>query len=362
MQTLDKISKKEFESIMKTNPNTIIEKIKECGLTGRGGAGFPTGLKWELTLKSSGKKVLVCNADEGEPGTFKDKFIIENNLQTLLQGIAIGGHVLNADCFIYLRGEYSHLKQKIEKMAKKLGFEIKIVVGAGAYVCGEETSLLESIEGKRGIPRSKPPYPTEEGLQKRPTCINNVETLVNIPLLLTKKNWDNNMRLFSLSGDVKKPGIYELPLGMKMKDILSRAEPKKIKMICFGYSGGIAPFERFKNAKFYPETFVRRNIMIGSCTLIALGNKSIVNVAKNVAEFFVHESCGKCIPCREGGSKILKLLKIMDNNKGTKKDLKKLKELAEYIDISFCALGKGYGFTICSALKNFKKEFDKKCM
>lgn len=361
MQILSRISHKEFKSIMKTDPQKIIKKIKESGLTGRGGAEFPTGLKWEFTRKSRGERVLICNADEGEPGTFKDKFIIENNLSTLLQGIAIGGHVLNAECFIYLRGEYSYLRGKIERMIKKLGFNIKIVTGAGAYICGEETSLLESVEGKRGAPRQKPPYPTMEGLWKRPTCINNVETLANIPLLLTKKDWDEKKRLFSLSGNVKKPGVYELPLGMKLKDILSLAKPKKIKAVCLGYSGGIIPFDKFKNLVVSPKSFSDKSFMLGSCAMIVMGNRSVVNVLKNIAEFFVHESCGKCIPCREGGFKIMELLKKVDSGKGRKKDIKELKDLAEYLDVSFCALGKGYGFTISSALKHFKKEFDGKC-
>jgi len=360
MQILTKIKEKDFESIMKMRPNKIIERVKESGLAGRGGAGFPTGMKWELTRKAEGQKFLICNADEGEPGTFKDKFIIENNLETLLQGIAIGSHALEAKCLIYLRGEYSYLKPKIEKMIKKMKLNVKIVTGAGAYICGEETSLIESVEGKRAVPRSRPPYPTVEGLWKRPTCINNVETLTNVPILLKDKNWNNNLRLFSISGNVKKPGVYELPLGLELKEILSVSEPEEIRAVCLGYSGGIIPFDKFKNLKVDYKTFSEKSLMLGSCTLIAL-NKDITKIAKNIAEFFVHESCGKCLPCREGGFKILELLKKIENGKGTKKDLKELKELSEYMDISFCALGVGYGFSMRSALKYFGKEFEEKC-
>jgi NADH:ubiquinone oxidoreductase subunit F (NADH-binding) len=345
---------------MKMSPEKIIERIKESGLTGRGGANFPTGLKWELTRASKGDRILVCNADEGEPGTFKDKFIIENNLQTLLQGIAIGGYVLDAKCFIYLRGEYSYLKPRIEKMIKKLGFDITVVTGAGAYICGEETSLLESIEGSRGMPRSKPPYPTVEGLWKKPTCINNVETLTNIPLLLANNSWNEKLRLFSLSGNLKKPGVYEIPLGATLNEVLERAEPDKVKAVCLGYSGGIIPFERFRNITVDNKTFSENSFMLGSCTMIVIAEMNIVKLAKNIAEFFVHESCGKCIPCRDGGFRILEIINKINSGKG-KKELKELRELVEYIEISFCALGKAYGFTIKSAMKNFRKEFDEKC-
>lgn len=357
MQILTKLTKNEFVSIMKMDRKEIIESLKKSGLTGRSGSNFPTGLKWESTLNSQGKTVLICNADEGEPGTFKDRFIIENNLDLLLQGIEIGRRVLNAECFIYLRGEYDFLRKKIESRIKELGFEIKVASGAGAYICGEETALIESIEGNRGIPRSKPPYPTQHGLYDKPTCVNNVETLANITLILAGK-YKPNLRLFSLSGNVKNPGVYEIDLSTKISDIAKIAGASNPKAICLGYSGGIMPYEKFKDTVIGDRELSDNSFFIGPGAMIFV-NFEINRILKNISEFYVHESCGKCIPCREGGLRILELIIHLDLGKARESELKELEDLSQYLHISFCPLGRSYGAVIGNALKNFNKEIDR---
>lgn len=362
MQILREVDDSEFEEIMKMPDEEIIDRIKESGLSGRGGAGFPTGAKWEYTKKADGKSVLVCNADEGEPGIFKDRFIMENNLKALVQGMAIGQKVMDADCFLYLRGEYPHLKERIQKAAEEMGLELEIVIGAGAYICGEETALLNSIEGKAGDPRCKPPYPTNKGLFGRPTCVNNVETLANIPLLLTDESWGKELRLFSVSGNVERPGVYELPLGTRLEDILNKAGAEKPKAVLLGYSGGVIKYEKLKDMEVTDENFKEEYLMLGTCSMIVLNEgRSIPEALGNVSRFFVHESCGRCVPCREGGFRMLKILEKINSGEGTLEELDELEELADYIDISFCPLGSGYGFAVKSAIQNFREEFEERC-
>lgn len=357
MQILRKITKKDFDSIMNMDKKEIIEKIKKSGLVGRSGSNFPTGVKWESAFNSPGHKVLICNADEGEPGTFKDRFIMEKNPELLLQGMKIGRYVLDAECFIYLRGEYYFLRKNLEKKIKEMKLDIKVVSGAGAYICGEETALMDSIEGKRGLPRAKPPYPTSSGLFGRPTCINNVETLANIPLLLSGK-WDPNLRLFSVSGHVRKPGVYELPLGTKLSYVATIAEAESPKAVCLGYSGGIINYEKFKDLTVDDKSFKENNFFIGPGSLIFL-NMEIAKIMKNISEFYVHESCGKCLPCREGGFRIMELISKIEGGNGTKKDMEELKDLAQYLETCFCLLGKSYGFMVCSAIDNFGEDFER---
>lgn len=356
MQILTKLEKNEIESMLKMEAKDIIEKLKQSGLRGRSGSNFPTGLKWEMTLNSTGKKVLICNADEGEPGTFKDKLIIEKNPELLLLGMETGRRILDAECFIYLRGEYDYLREGLEKKISELGFDIKVVSGAGAYICGEETALMESIEGERGLPRYKPPYPTSSGLWKRPTCINNVETLANVPLILSGK-WKPDLRLFSLSGNVKNPGVYEIGSGTKLSEIASLCGAEDPKAVCLGYSGGIIPYEKFSSLCVDDKSFSENSFFIGPGSMIFL-DMNITRILLNIAEFYVHESCGKCVPCREGGYRMMELIRKIDSGKSTKDDFEELEELAEYMDICFCLLGKSYGFMVKSALIGFRKEIE----
>jgi NADH:ubiquinone oxidoreductase subunit F (NADH-binding) len=363
---------KAFEKAIGMKPEEVINVIKTSGLTGRGGANFSTGLKWELTRNSKEEKLLICNADEGEPGAFKDKMLIENNVENLLEGIAIASYAIGVKtAYIYLRGEYSYLKKKIEKEIKnaeryfdKIDLSLKIITGAGAYICGEETAIINSIEGERGTPATKPPYPASEGLWHEPTCINNVETLANVPLAINDNKWNKDLRLFSVSGDVKKPGVYEMSIGTKLKDVIEISQPKeKVKAIYFGCSGGCLPFKEFSELPLDYSSVSQAGAMLGSCTIIVVGEKqNIFEITKNIYEFFAHESCGKCTPCREGGFRMLEILEKISEGKGKKDDITLLEDLSDYIrETSLCGLGYSSSFPIKNALKYFREEFEKRC-
>ena len=369
MDILKKPNWKAFDKALRLKPSGVIKKIKDSGLRGRSGADFPTGLKWDLTRKAKGnEKFLICNAHESEPGTFKDKFIIENNPEILIEGIAIASYAIGINkAIIYFKHGYPDLEKKLEKTiasAKpkldKINLDIEVIVGAGAYICGETTAIIDSIEGLRGEPRKKPPHPSEKGLYGMPTCVNNVETLSNIPLILNDKKWNNNLRLFSLSGNIKKPGVYELPLGISVKELLETAKPiNKAKALYFGCSGGCIP----PKGNLEPEEIKNTGAGIGNCAVMVVDNSNdIVDISKNIAEFFVHESCGKCTPCREGTFRIMEILEKISDRKAVKKDLQLLENLADLIaETSFCGLGKNSTFHLKTALKYFRKDFKEKC-
>ncbi len=339
--------------------------VKDSGLSGRGGANFSTGSKWEFAMANPKPRCLICNADEGEPGTFKDKFILENNPELLIEGVLIASFVLETDNnnYIYLRGEYAYLKNKLLKTIKKLKADkkIKIILGAGAYVCGEETAIIRSIAGFRGEPYTRPPYPASKGLFDMPTVINNVETLANIPLVLTDKNWNKDLRLFCLSGNVSKPGVYEMPLGTRLSDLVELGKPnKKPKAVYFGAFGGMIPYS---DTSMDYKSISEKGAMLGSCTIIVVDEtKSIVDTATIIAKFFEYESCGKCTPCREGNMRVLELLEKISEKKALKKDLELLKELAEMIkEVSLCGLGQSSTNHVLTALKYFGNEFEERC-
>lgn len=368
MQILKKTQLKAFEKAKQLGQKGLIELLKKKGLTGRGGAGFPTGLKWEMVLNTEAdEKYVICNADEGEPGTFKDKFILTHNPEIVIEGMLIAAFAVGAkQAFIYLRGEYDYLERKLKKAVKdvlnktKAEIRIEIIVGAGAYVCGDETGIISSIEGKRGQPLSKPPYPTTKGLFGKPTVINNVETLANVPLAVMFEDWNKDLRLYSLSGNVTKPGVYELPVGTKLCKLLEMGEPKnKIKAVYFGCFGGCIPYCEIE---LTPENVCGKECMLGACTVIAVDEKqSIVDLATNIAKFYEFESCGKCTPCREGTMRVLALLEKISLGKANKKDLETLQELAWVIkETSFCGLGQTATQHLLTALKYFRKEFEEK--
>ena len=323
MQILKKTNQRAYTKALELGQREVIELIKQKGLTGRGGANFPTGTKWEMVLNQPGdEKYVVCNADEGEPGTFKDKFILTNNPELVIEGILIASYAIKAKkAYIYLRGEYENLIPGINKAIKsvkaktKAKTDIEIIVGQGAYVCGEETSIMHSIEGIRGQPTQKPPYPTEKGLFEKPTVLNNVGTLAEVPLAIDYKDYNPNLRLHCLSGNVTKPGVYELPLGTKLKDLIELGKPKnKIKAIYFGCFGGCMPYN--PEMKISPEDLCGKDCILGACTIIAVDEKhSIVDLATNIAKFYEFESCGKCTPCREGTMRILALLQNLHYKK-----------------------------------------------
>jgi NADH:ubiquinone oxidoreductase subunit F (NADH-binding) len=371
MQILRKTNWKGLENAKKINRGDIIKTVKDSGLKGRSGSGFPTGTKWEAVFSAKGEKYLVCNADEGEPGNFKDRFIIEKNPQLLIEGIAIASYAMDIhNAFIYLRGEYAYLEESLKSQIKKssgrlreIRLDIRIVLGAGAYICGEESAILESIEGNRPVVRKKPPYPAQVGLYGKPTCINNVETLASVPLIFTG-NWDKDIVLFSLSGDVKNPGVYEFRLGTSLEKILFVSKPSPSpKAVYLGASGGCLPYKQFKNLPVDDKSFSENGAMLGSRGLIIVGEgRNMVEISKVFAEFFVHESCGYCTPCREGTFRILELLKRLREGEGTMEDYLLLTKLAPHIrDTSYCALGRSSTAHLMGAMKYFEDEFIKLC-
>ncbi|MFC1752381.1 NADH-quinone oxidoreductase subunit F [Thermoproteota archaeon] len=368
MQILKKTNLKAYAKAIEIGHTGVIESLKNKGLTGRGGAAFPTGTKWEMVVNApADMKYVICNADEGEPGTFKDKFILEHNPELVIEGIIIAAYAVHAEqAFIYLRGEYDYLEPKLKKVINdmlkktKAKTKIDIILGAGAYVCGDETAIISSIEGYRGQPRHKPPFPTTNGLWGKPTVINNTETMANVPIALLFDDWDPHLRLYSLSGNVTKPGVYELPLGTRLCDLIEKGEPKnKIKAVYFGCFGGCLPHCEIE---LTPENVCGKDCMLGACTVIAVDEKqSMVDVATNIAKFYEFESCGKCTPCREGSMRILAILEKISIGNGTKKDLETLQELGEVIrDTSFCGLGQTATHHLLTALEYFKKEFEEK--
>lgn len=366
MLILKKTEGKALEQVRSVSPEEVVSKVKDAGLTGRGGAGFSTGIKWEFLRKSDGERILVCNADEGEPGTFKDRYILQNNPELLIEGIHVACYALEVkQAYIYLRGEYRYFQEPLQKLIDSFPdpvVSIEIILGAGAYICGDETSILNSIEGERGFPRHKPPFPTDKGLFGKPTCINNVETLANVPLILTEREWNPNLRLFSVSGDVENPGIFEEDFHITLGELIAKAKPKEpVKAISFGAAGGVLPYD--EQIPLTIEALAEKGINAIRRSLIVIGqSKSIIDVCRNLAQFFVHESCGKCFPCREGTAQVLRLIDKIKAGEATKDDLSLLQELGEYItDSSFCGLGQTAYCYVQTSLRYFKEEFDQKC-
>ena len=368
----------------------VINIIKKSGLRGRGGAGFPTGKKWELTKASAGKqKYVVCNADEGDPGAFMDRSILEGDPHSVLEAMAIAGYSIGADKgFIYVRAEYPiavhRLKIAIEQ-ARKYGilgknifgtgfnFDIEIRLGAGAFVCGEETALLESIEGKRGQPRVKPPYPAQSGLWGKPTLINNVETYANIAQIILKgPEWYSSIgtenskgtKVFALGGNVNNIGLVEVPMGTTLREIVydiggGIPNGRDFKAAqTGGPSGGCIPKEHLDTPIDY-ESLKQIGSMMGSGGLIVMDDtKCMVSLAKFYLEFTVSESCGKCTPCRIGTKRMLEILEKLCDGKGDEFDIYKLEKLAVNIQkSSICGLGQSAPNPVVSTLKYFREEF-----
>ena len=368
MQILRKTGLKALKKAHELGEDKLIRLIEQKCLVGRGGAAFPTAKKWKLTLDvDTDERFLICNANEGEPGTFKDKFIIKNNPQTLVEGILIAAFALRVKrAFIYLKGEYQHLEHDLEaaitEVCQSAGCNctIELILGQGAYVCGEETALINSIEGDRGQSEYRPPHPTVEGLWGKPTVINNVETLTHVALSVLFDDWDKDLRLFSLSGNVTRPGVYELPLGTKLFDLMRLGEPKKkIKAVYFGCFGGCLQYE---DIELTPENICKEGCAHGAFTVVAADDdKSIVDLAEMMAEFFAHESCGKCTPCREGTIQLLYLIKKIKEGHAKTEDLVLLKNLAEHVkETSLCGLGQSATTHILTALDHFYGEFEEK--
>ena len=371
-------------------PEEVIETIKNSGLRGRGGAGFPTGKKWELTRASKGKqKYVVCNADEGDPGAFMDRSILEGDPHSVLEAMAIAAYAIGADKgYIYVRAEYPIAVQRLKIainqareygilgkniFGKNFNFDIEIRLGAGAFVCGEETALLESIEGRRGQPRVKPPYPAVAGLWGKPTLINNVETYANIAQIILKgADWYSSIgtknskgtKVFALGGNVNNIGLVEVPMGTTLREIVfdiggGIPNGRDFKAAqTGGPSGGCIPKEHLDTPIDY-ESLKEIGSMMGSGGLIIMDDtKCMVCLAKFYLEFTVSESCGKCTPCRIGTKRMLEILTRLCNGEGEEFDIYRLEKLAANIQkSSICGLGQSAPNPVISTLKYFREEF-----
>jgi NADH:ubiquinone oxidoreductase subunit F (NADH-binding) len=353
-------------------PKKVIEEVKASGLRGRGGAGFPCGAKWELAAKSKGdEKFLICNADEGEVGTFKDRYILEHDPFSFLEGMAIAAYAIGAKkAFIYMRGEYRFLLdllvRAIEQMKEK-GYlktlDIEIRLGAGSYICGEESALMNSIEGRRGEARFRPPYPPTQGLWGKPTIINNVETLMNIPRIVLKgARWFSKMgtekskgtKVFSVSGDVERPGVYEMVLGSPLKELMDLAGARNVKLVQVGgATGGIVPYSMVNTPLSY-ET------VLGAGAITVLDqSRDVIDFVYRTMEFLSEESCGKCAPCREGTEVMIEILGRLTKGEGMQEDMQVLEELSNVMMASsLCGLGQSAPVPVLDTLKYFRNEYE----
>lgn len=358
---------------LKMSNEKILQEILDSGLRGRGGAGFPTGLKWKFTAQEAGdEKYVVCNADEGEPGTFKDREILSRVPLKVFGGMAVCGKVIGAKHgYIYLRGEYQFLKADLEKALdefhaslKESGFDfqIHILMGSGAYICGEESALFESMEGKRGEPRNKPPYPTIAGFRSKPTVINNVETLVYSFMICrigAKKFQElgtadsRGSKVFSISGDTPIPGIYELELGMSLEDFVEEFGDGDTKAVQVGGAAGFCvPRKKFKDTIIGFE-----GVPTGGSMMLFNSSRSMYNVLKNYVEFFEEESCGQCTPCRVGCQQLKKGIEAVKKGDKSAHYLETLQKLAETMKVtSKCGLGQSVANSFSSIVDNFKEE------
>jgi NADH:ubiquinone oxidoreductase subunit F (NADH-binding) len=361
------------KALKEMKPEDVIREIKNSGLRGRGGAGFPTGLKWEFASKSEGDdKYVICNADEGEVGTFKDRYILEGDPFTIVEALAIACYAIGAKkAYVYLRAEYHHLFDPLEKainQAEERGFlgsvDMEVYEGAGAYVCGEETALIESIEGKRGDSRPRPPFPPSEGLWGKPTIVNNLETLMNVPrIILAGADWFSQIgtehskgtKVFSISGDVGKPGVYELAMGSSLKKLvfdLAQAEDVKMAQVG-GASGRIIPCENMD----VPLAF--EGVLGAGGVIVFNSTRDVMEIVRQNAEFFEEESCGKCFPCREGTKKALEIMTRFSEGKATELDLEFLEDLSETMMLtSLCGLGQAAPNSIVDTLKYYRSEYE----
>jgi NADH-quinone oxidoreductase subunit F len=383
---------KPLKKALALKPAEIIEEVKKSGLRGRGGAGFPTGLKWSfIPAGSEGPRYLVCNADESEPGTFKDRELILKNPHALIEGMAIAGFAIGAaHGYIYIRGEFSAEAALLEKavaaarakgfigkniLGSGFNFELFVHRGAGAYICGEETALLESIEGFKGQPRLKPPFPAIKGLFGSPTVINNVETLAAVPAIIEKGGaWyaatgtpkSPGTKLFCVSGPVNKPGVYELPLGTSFRDLLEKScggmkEGKKLKAVIPGGSSvPVLTADEIRAVKLDYESLAAAGSMLGSGGVIIIDeSQCMVKLLGVLARFYHHESCGQCTPCREGCGWIEKLLNRLEDGKGSSADIDTLYSVAEGMTgRTICPLADAMAMPLMSFVRKFRGEFE----
>lgn len=381
---------KMFKKALTMKSSTILEEIRLSRITGRGGANFPTSIKMMAFAKETGEKYIVCNADEGEPGNFKDRYMMEKDPHQIIEGMLISAFSTNATKgYIYIRGEYN---QAIDMMKHSIAvarnhnllgshiletdfsFDLEVRRGAGAYVCGEEFALIESIEGKAGRTRVKPPFPTEQGIHKKPTLINNVETYANLPFILSiggsnyaeiGSDYASGTKLISLSGNVKHKGVYEVPFGRTIKEVIEQCgggvpNNHKIKMVQLGGACGAIIPPSLLNMDIDNERFEIFDSKMGAGAIIVIDDRfDMFDILLKNMEFFEHESCGKCTPCREGHIQIVNLLKKFVDYEATTYDYNSLKSLANVIhETALCGLGQTSTTSIISTIEFFKKEYD----
>ncbi len=369
----------------------IIEEMKLSALRGRGGAGFPTGLKWSFMNRNNpGQKYVVCNSDEGEPGTCKDRDILRYNPHQLIEGMAIAGYTMGASVgYNYIRGEFWEPFERVEAALKEAydagllgknilgsGFDFDLYnhLGAGAYICGEETALLNSLEGKKGLPRFKPPFPANFGLYGKPTTINNTETYASVPVIMEKggqwfldqgKPNNGGTKCFSVSGHVNKPGNYEIPLGTPFKDLLELAggirDGYKLKAVIPGGSSmPVLPAEIMMKLDMDFDSLQKAGSGLGSGAVIIMDDSTcMVDALYRLSEFYSEESCGQCTPCREGTGWLVKILHRIKEGHGKPGDIEKLVNVADKIEgRTICALGEAAAWPVQSFVKHFYDEFD----
>jgi NADH-quinone oxidoreductase subunit F len=375
----------------KTPPSEIIDELKLSALRGRGGAGFPTGLKWSFMNRNQPiQKYVVCNSDEGEPGTCKDREILRKNPHQLIEGMAIAGYVMGATVgYNYIRGEFWEPFERMEAalaeayaggllgknmLGSGIDFDLYNHLGAGAYICGEETALLNSLEGKKGQPRFKPPFPANFGLYGKPTTINNTETFASVPVILEKggewflklgKPNNGGMKCFSVSGHVNQPGNYEIPLGTPFKTLLEMAggllNGRRLKAVIPGGSSmQILPGEVMMNCDMDYDSIQKAGSGLGSGAVIVMDETTcMVNALYRLSEFYMDESCGQCTPCREGTGWLVRLLHRIKEGHGKPGDIDKLVNVADMIEgRTICALGEAAAWPVQSFVKYFRHEFD----
>lgn len=379
-----------LKKALSLSPNSLIEEIRKANLKGRGGAGFPTAMKWSFAQKAVGSpKYIVCNADEGEPGTFKDKPIMEKNPHMLIEGMTIAAHAVGASTgYIYIRGEYPESFVMLERaiseareggylgvdiLGSKLSFDLHLHKGAGAYICGEETALLDSLEGKRGIPRVKPPFPVVAGYMGKPTVVNNVETFACVTMIMEAgaesflaigPKDSPGPKLFSVSGKIRKPGVYEVPMGTTLRELIfdNCGGMSGDRMFKGAIPGGVSTPIVDEDGLDCPLDFISMHecgTMLGSGAVIIFDEDDcMVRASARTAAFFEHESCGKCTPCREGTGWLRAILYRIEKGEGNNRDLELIEEVSDNMEGKcFCALGDGAAMAARQFLVKYRDEF-----
>jgi len=378
-----------YESLRKAlciRPMDVIEQMKRSGLRGRGGAGFPVWKKWRIAADAkAGQKYVICNADEGEPGTNKDRVILSNDPNSVFEGMAIAAYAVGADRgYLYLRREYPYVAPVLERaldsarhenclgmniLGSSFSFDIEVISGGGAYVCGEETALIESIEGRRGEPRFKPPYPGVSGLYGKPTVVNNVETLANVPVIIERGGeWFSGIgvpnctgtKVFTLCGNITQKGVFEYPMGTNLRDIYETHGGVKDNFDLRGFmlggqSGNLINASQI-DLRMDIDSCQQAESVLGTGTIMVIDDRhDILDIVENIMSFFIEESCGKCTPCREGNIRIYEILRRINSGGGRMEDLTLLEDLASTMNVaSLCGLGQNSSVAVITSLHNFR--------